>query len=440
MKDPTEWMNDLSFYMDDRNVADTAETIEPTLLYGGSKAAAGAWIGLAGILGGAFGGVTLSPAIRQPLAFVIYLAAGALVIRGMHLLTVRLLGRAVAWLAGLAIFWTVLLGFSAVLGARVDARLWAYPISLGCGAFIGLMYGAITPGVTRREDLWMMTALPLAPLGSGLATYVLRHTPDLADSLRGAAMTGALAGGVLAVPMGALLARVWDEAQGLSQMGLLFLHNPNFAPKAVAYFDRAIALAPDDAHHYTLRGVAWSRMDEPERAAADWAKASALNPEDPEPYFNRGTHLLDRGANTEAIASLEAALERAPASGKIQRALGMAFEQQDNLDRAIEHYDRAIGLDADDARAYVSRGGVFSRKGDLPQALRDCERAVALAPDLALAHASRGDVLAAMGQADAAAEAYRDALDLEPEPSVREQALRGLESSTSGSVERGEPA
>jgi Tfp pilus assembly protein PilF len=83
---------------------------------------------------------------------------------------------------------------------------------------------------------------------------------------------------------------------------------------------------------------------------------------------------------------------------------------------------------------------VFSRKGDLPQALRDCERAVALAPDLALAHASRGDVLAAMGRADAAAEAYRDALDLEPEPSVREQALRGLESSTSGGVERGEPA
>jgi Tfp pilus assembly protein PilF len=88
----------------------------------------------------------------------------------------------------------------------------------------------------------------------------------------------------------------------------------------------------------------------------------------------------------------------------------------------------------------VSRGRVFSRKGDLPQALRDCERAVALAPDLALAHASRGDVLAAMGRADAAAEAYRDALDLESEPSVREQALRGLESSPSGSVERGEPA
>ena len=266
MKDPTEWMNDLSFYMDDRNVADTAKTIEPTLLYGGSKAAAGAWIGLAGMLGGAFGGVTLSPAIRQPLAFVIYLAAGALVVRGVHLLTVRLLGTRCRLARGARDF---LDGAARVLGGARCAsgrRLWAYAISLGCGAFIGLMYGAITPGVTRREDLWMMTALPLAPLGSGLATYMLRHMPDLADSLQGAAMTGALAGGLLAVPMGALLARVWDEAQALAQMGLLFLHNPNFAPKAIAYFDRAIAVAPDDAYHYTLRGVAWSRMDEPERA------------------------------------------------------------------------------------------------------------------------------------------------------------------------------
>ena len=117
MKDPTAWMDDLAFYMDDRSLAETAATIEPTLLYRGSKAAAGAWIGLTGIVGGAFGGVTLSPAIRQPLAFVAYLIAGALVVRGIHLLTVRFLGSAVGWLTGLAIFWTVLLGFSAVLGA-----------------------------------------------------------------------------------------------------------------------------------------------------------------------------------------------------------------------------------------------------------------------------------------------------------------------------------
>jgi Tfp pilus assembly protein PilF len=301
------------------------------------------------------------------------------------------------------------------------------------------MYGSITPGVTRREDLWML-ALPLAPLASGFATYVLRRRPGLADSLEGAAMAGAIAGGLLAVPMGALLARVWDEAQGLGQMGLLYLHNRNFAPKAIAYLDRAIAMDPDHGHYYNLRAVAWSRMDDSERATADWDKASALSPDDPDPYVNRGTHLLERGAVTEATASFEAALERAPGSGKVQRALGTALERQGNLDRAIEHYNRAITLDRQDARAYVSRGCAYLRKGDLARALRDCERAVAVAPELGLTHVCRGDVLAAMGRGDEAADAYREALDLDPEPSVREQALRGLESLTQGSAERDEPA
>ena len=126
-------------------------------------------------------------------------------------------------------------------------------------------------------------------------------------------MAGAIAGGLLAVPMGALLARVWDEAQALGQMGLLYLHNPNFAPKAIAYFDRAIAVDPDHAHYYTLRGVAWSRMNDPQRAIADWDKASTLNPDDPEPHLeswhappgswgdNRGDRVARVGTRTGAV-------------------------------------------------------------------------------------------------------------------------------------------
>jgi hypothetical protein len=42
MKDPTAWMDDLAFYMDDRSVADMAATIEPTLLY--ARAAGHGWL------------------------------------------------------------------------------------------------------------------------------------------------------------------------------------------------------------------------------------------------------------------------------------------------------------------------------------------------------------------------------------------------------------
>jgi hypothetical protein len=126
LKDPTAWMDDLEFYLDDENIVQTAAAIEPTLLYGGSKTAAGAWIGFVGVLGGAFGAMTLSSEIRTPAVFVGFLVVAALLLRGLHPLSVRLLGSAVAWLAMLAFFWTALLGFFAILGARIQSTLFAY--------------------------------------------------------------------------------------------------------------------------------------------------------------------------------------------------------------------------------------------------------------------------------------------------------------------------
>src|SRR4029453_13759786 len=287
IKDPTAWMQDLEFYMDDDNVADTADTIEPTLLYGASKTAAGAWLAFVGIIGGAFGGVTVSPAIRTPVSFAVYLIGAALLLRGLHPLTVRLLDRAVGWVAMFGFFWVALLGCFAVLGARMDSRLAAYGISVGMGAFIGMMYGAFPPGGSKKEDVWMSIALPLAPLGSGLATYLLRHAPGASGTALGAALGGSCAGGVLMVPMGFLLTRLWSEAEALAQMGLLYLHNDNFASKAVAFFDRAIAIDPNNTSYYQLRGVAWSRMGNPQRASADWDKALALPPNDPNPHRAR---------------------------------------------------------------------------------------------------------------------------------------------------------
>ena len=438
IKDPTAWMSDLEFYMDDEDVAETAAALEPTLLYGGSKAAAGAWIGFVGVLGGAFGATTLSPEIRTPAAFVGFLAAAVLLLWGLKPLSTRLLGPAVAWLAMLAFFWTTLLGFFVLLGARRESALFAYAISAGCGAFIGMMYGALTPGVTQREDAWMTASLPLATLSSSLATYVLRRNPGAADTLEGAVLAGVIAGGLFAVPMGALLARVWDESHGLAEMGLLYLHNDNFASKAVAYFDRAIALSPTTARYYTLRGVAWSRMGEPQRAATDWNQASALTPGDPEPDLHRGADFLKRGAATDAIRSFEAALEKDPASARAHRGLGMVHEQQGDPGRAIECYGRAVSVAPDDARAHASRAAAYFTMGDHERALSDCTRAIELESRLASAYVVHGRVLAALGDSEGAVNSYRHALFLEPEPSVRDDALRGLQGLGKAEAERDE--
>ena len=433
LKDPTAWMDDLTVYLDDENIADTAATIEPTLVFGGSRTAAGVWIGLIGTLGGVLGGLTISPGIRQLLPFIGYVLFAAALLRGVNPLTKRFFGPAVAWHSMLALFWAALLAFFAVLGGGIQTRWIAYLVSVGSGAFVGLMYGSLTPGAIKREDTWLMTALPLAPLGAGVATYLLRHLPGAQETVVGAALAGALAGAILIVPTGFLLGRIWDEAHGLAHMGLLYLHNENFAAKAVAYFDRALAIQPNNARYYALRGVGWSRVGEHDRASADWDKATALSPANPEPHLHRGDALLRRGEIAGAIQAFETALNKSPNSAKAHRSIANAYDRNGDARRAIEHYDRAVAADDADARTYAERAAAYLRRGDHHRALADAEQAVDLDPGLALGRVIHGDVLAALGRPQDADESYRNALELDPEPSVREQALGGLE--TLGAVE-----
>ena len=435
LKDPTAWMDDLAFYMSEESISESADALGPQLLQTGSRAGAAAWIALSGPLGGAFGGVTISPDIRHPLTFAAYVAISALLLRGLHPLTVRLLGSGAAWLAMFAFFWTSLLGLCVVLGARIESRWIGYGLSVSGGAFVGMMYGAFPPGNIRNQDAWMLAFL-LAPLGAFVATYLLRHSAAL-DAIWGAAGAGAIAGGILMIPMSALLVKLWDEAQGLAELGQLYLHNETFAPKAVAYLDRAIALRPGNARYYTLRAVGLSRMNEPERASADWEKASALAPNDPEPHVQRGVDCLRRGAVTDAIRSFESALVQNPDHARAHCYLGAAWERQEDMARAFEHYDRAIALAPDDAKVHCDRSYGYFRRGEYANALRDAQRAVRLEDHLGIAYAARGQALLMLGRADEALDSFHEAIDLGLEPSVHEDVLRRMESQDSDGHEEG---
>lgn len=428
LKDPTAWMQDLTVYMDDEELAGTASEMEKTLLTGADGTRLGIWLSAVGIAAGALGGATVSPAIRaSALAFAGFVIAAAIVVRGFLPLTRKLFGQGAPWLAGVTFFWAFLLGLFTVLGARRGSTLWAYVLSVGLGAFIGLMNGSFAPSVVRREDAWAGVSFVSAPIVAGVVTYALRHSPVAASSVGWAILGGAASAGLYTIGMSVLLGRLWNDAHGLGQMAMVYLHNDNFAPKALAYLDRAIAMSPDDAVLYNLRGIAWSKMDESERAAADWRRAAELAPRDNQLHVNIAADHLRRGNVDDAIASLQNALTIAPDDARAHNNLGTAYERRGDFDAAIEHHTRAIAIDAEYANAYSNRSYAYLRKGDAPRALEDATRAIALDLRLAMAYVNRGHALAALGRTDAAAESYRAGLDSNADPSVRDEALRGLE-------------
>lgn len=81
---------------------------------------------------------------------------------------------------------------------------------------------------------------------------------------------------------------------------------------------------------------------------------------------------------------------------------------------AAGHFDRAIALDPEFARAHASRGTAAVRLGDFDGAIRCLRRACALAPDVARTRINLGVALQHVGRVDDAIEQLRRATEIAP--------------------------
>src|SRR5207247_2490600 len=105
-----------------------------------------------------------------------------------------------------------------------------------------------------------------------------------------------------------------------------------------------------------LRGILAAEADDPAAALADFDAALALSPDDPAGFFNRGLarlRLLDE-PGTEPVSCRPARPDDAPA-----------------LEAALADFDTALRHEPDNLRARLSRGFLRRRRGDLDGALAD---------------------------------------------------------------------
>ncbi len=96
--------------------------------------------------------------------------------------------------------------------------------------------------------------------------------------------------------------------------------------RAIADFEKVIALNPKDAAAYNNRGVVYGMKGEVDRAIADFDKVIALNPKDAKAYNNRGFAYIKKGDKDQAIADFRKALEIDPSDQNAKnnlKALGV---------------------------------------------------------------------------------------------------------------------
>lgn len=190
--------------------------------------------------------------------------------------------------------------------------------------------------------------------------------------------------------------------------------------EALAQFEAARGLAPDDAHVALHLGQARVRLEEPGLAEVELRRAVSLRAGFGAAQRALGRLLRKRKRVEEAIAVLR---EAAASGGNEERALslvelgtaqlsaGRRKEAEVSLAQAIEFAPARVEIRLAGARAWLSS----SDKEDHVRALEAIRRAAELAPDLAAVHGLLGRALERTGDRAGAEAAYEQALRLAPD-------------------------
>ena len=153
---------------------------------------------------------------------------------------------------------------------------------------------------------------------------------------------------------------------------------------AVIEYGRAIALAPELAHTYTLLGVAYEKLGEYQKALDHHSRAIDLDPSDATAHYNRG----------------------------------VSHGLMGNWAAALHDYSRSLELDPSDPDARYNRGQLYNRSGKYQEAVADFTRALESNPSYAAAYNDRALAYGSLGREDAALRDLLHAVELDPDQSV----------------------
>ena len=86
--------------------------------------------------------------------------------------------------------------------------------------------------------------------------------------------------------------------------------------------------------------------------------------------------------------------------------------KQEEYEKSIEHFNKAIALKPDYAKAYNNRGVVYVNKSEFESAIKDFDKAIAFNPNFAEAYRSRGNAYRNKGKFENAIKDYNKAIAL----------------------------
>ncbi|HEY1801032.1 MAG TPA: tetratricopeptide repeat protein [Terriglobales bacterium] len=187
----------------------------------------------------------------------------------------------------------------------------------------------------------------------------------------------------------------------------------NLLRQAILLDPRNVNLYLDFANITYTHGAFQVGIDVMNDGLALEPKASAL-------YFARGVLYVQMAKYDKGEADFEKAYELDPSQSISTAALGLAAEQQNDFDRALEKVQASLKKKPNDPLMLYMQADIIAAKNADPQtaefqlAVRSAEKAVALQPSLGAARGVLGKLYLETGQYQQAIEQCRKALESDP--------------------------
>ena len=182
------------------------------------------------------------------------------------------------------------------------------------------------------------------------------------------------------------------------------------------------------AQRYAERGNRYLQQGNFKRAVSELEVAIAGLNKDSHLWLNYGIALLLNKQYSEAVAVLKNTLvvirtnentsksstEIADLKVQSHYNLGLAYYHNDQIEKAVAAYQKAIQLNPNFADAYGGLGVIYWRTGNLDAAIRHCQKAIKIAPENIEFHQNLTRIYWQKGRYDAAAVGYKIILELNP--------------------------
>ncbi len=193
--------------------------------------------------------------------------------------------------------------------------------------------------------------------------------------------------------------------------GLAYYDQGNY-DDAIASFDFALQLSPDDTLITFYHGMAYYGRKMYDQAIADFTRAIMIHPDNA--MLNHARCLVDLALKNYrvAIGDCSRAIEINPNYATALTNRGLAYQALGQQAPALDDFTQAIKLDSFYATAYRHRAAIYREQDDNEAAIADLTRAVELDPNDAESYKALGDSYFSLQKYEDARKNYQHYLDL----------------------------